>query len=363
MNKERTVGSTVNSPPMQRTISILKNGKRLIAVLLVAVSVVIGAYFMQDMRKGKGLRNYKNYQLIGDWGEFADTVVFGEPTGVAVDTSQNVFILHRAGRKWPLTNRMPRSRIDQNCVLLVDGKSGKPINSWGKDLFIMPHGITIDKENNVWITDAGLHQVLKFNIQGKLITTMGEAGKPGNDSGHFNRPTDVTVGPDGVVYVADGYRNSRVVMFSRSGKYLGCWGKKGKNEKEFDIPHGITCDDAGHVYVADRENNRVQQFDANGTFIRLVTGKSFGKFTAVAFDKNRRELLAADDLVFLGLRHRGSDIFVFDSVFNTRHRFGRSGFADGPAGWYHDVAVDRDGNIFVADMLQNRVHKFAAVAK
>ena len=85
--------------------------------------------------------------------------------------------------------------------------------------------VAIDPEDNLWLTDVGLHQVFKFDRAGNLLMTLGERGVAGEDVQHFNLPTDVAVAPDGSFYVSDGYRNSRVIKFSSQGKYRTSWGK------------------------------------------------------------------------------------------------------------------------------------------
>lgn len=117
---------------------------------------------------------------------------------------------------------------------------------------------------------------MKFDHQGKLLMKIGAAGVAGDDSLHFNRPTDVAVASDGSIYVSDGYRNSRVVKFSAAGKYLYAWGVKGSGPGQFDLPHGLDLDGEGNVYVADRENSRIQIFSPSGRFIREWKDKSFG---------------------------------------------------------------------------------------
>ncbi len=107
---------------------------------------------------------------------------------------------------------MPGTFIKEKTILQVDRGSGQLLNSWGADLFIMPHGLTVDNNNNVWVTDVGLHQVFKFTHEGKLLLKLGEANVPGNDKTHFNRPTDVAVAADGSFYVSDGYRNGTMIL-------------------------------------------------------------------------------------------------------------------------------------------------------
>jgi peptidylamidoglycolate lyase len=146
----------------------------------------------------------------------------------------------------------------------LDPNTGRILKEWGKNIFIMPHGLTIDKGDNIWVTDVGLQQVLKFNRNGDLLMRIGTAKVAGNDSTHFDQPTDVAIAADGSFYVSDGYGNSRVVKCSSEGHFLFAWGSKGHKPGEFDLPHGIELDSAGNVYIADRENKRIQVFDPNG---------------------------------------------------------------------------------------------------
>ena len=283
----------------------------------------------------------------------------GNPTGISIDTNQNIVVFHRANREWSLFGSMPDKPIQSETILIINKDSGKLINSWGDNLFVMPHGLKADSDNNIWVTDVGLHQIFKFSYDGKLLLKLGQAGIAGNDSSHFNKPTDVAIAKDGSFYVSDGYENSRIIKFSATGKYLFEWGKKGDNEGEFNIPHGISLDDNGNVYVADRENNRIQEFDSTGKFIRHFSDNSFGAISAVASDKSK--LFVVDDVTFLKVKHRGSDVFIFDTTGKVQTRFGRSGFYNGKTSWYHDLAVDKDENIYVGDILGNTIQKFRKV--
>ena len=226
----------------------------------------------------------------------------------------------------------------------------------------MPHGLTVDKDNNVWVTDVGLHQIFKFSHEGKLLMKLGEAKIPGNDSLHFNRPTDVAVAADGSFYVSDGYRNSRVVKFSASGKYIFEWGRKGNKPGEFNIPHAIDLDAKGNVYVADRQNNRIQEFDANGKFLKEWKNKSFANLYSVTIDKRNQHLFAVDYLIIMDTIIKGSNIIEFDPAGNLIGQFGRSGSYKGPLCRYHDICMDKEGNIYVGDILGNRVQKFRLIS-
>ncbi len=336
--------------------------KKIIYILLILIVFLMACYIFQDRKMGKGTSTGIQYELVKDWPKLPHNFVLGNPTGIGIDSNQHIFIFHRGNRQWPLLGNMPSTYIQENTILLIDGQSGTIINSWGSNLFIMPHGLTVDKENNVWVTDVGLHQVFKFSHEGKLLLKIGEAKVPGNDSAHFNRPTDIAVAKDGSFYVSDGYGNSRVMKFSAGGKYLFQWGKKGNGESEFNIPHGIDLDTYGNVYVADRENSRIQVFDSTGKFLKQLTNQNFGNICSVTIDKTRGNLFATDDLSFLGIRHRGSDILIMDTIGTVLTRFGRSSNYDGAACWYHDIAVDSQQDIYVGDILGNKVQKFRRIA-
>jgi peptidylamidoglycolate lyase len=306
--------------------------------------------------KDHGVSN--NYKQVKGWPRLSPGYAIGPAVGIDVDTDGHIFLFSRAGREWKELMPVPSTRISGKTILEIDGKTGELINSWGDHLFVMPHGLTVDTANNIWVTDVELQQVFKFSHTGKLLMTLGEAGVSGNDTAHFNRPTAVAVAADGSFYVSDGYGNSRVVKFAANGQYLCAWGAKGKNPGEFDIPHGIDLDNEGNVYVADRENQRVQVFDGSGNFLRQLTGDSFGHLCSVVFDKKEKRIIAVDDKISLGVLHQGSDIILFDSAGSSFSSFGRSGHYDGPVCWYHDIAVDKEGSIYVVDLLTSQVQKF-----
>ncbi len=200
------------------------------------------------------------YRVQIRFGEEPDTMPdgwkFGRVSAVAVDRTGNVYVFHRG------------NKADS---IVVFSPQGKYLRSWGKGLFANPHGIRIAKDGNVWVTDTNLHMVMEFTPEGKLLRTWGTKGKPGTTPDTFNRPTDVAFLPNGDFFVTDGYGNSRVVKFSKDGKYLMEWGKRGTGPGEFDLPHAIVIDSRQNLYVSDRENNRIQIFDANGKFLRQWT--------------------------------------------------------------------------------------------
>ena len=172
-------------------------------------------------------------------------------------------------------------------------------------MFVFPHGATVDREGNLWVTDARGengkgHQVFKFNPQGKVLMTLGKAGVSGSGPDLFDQPTDVLVGPDGDVFVTDSHRNgrnNRVVKFTKDGKFVKEWGKKGSGPGEISEPHTIAMDSRGRIFVGDRENYRIQIFDQVGRF--LTEWRQFGRPSGIT--------ITSDDTIYVTDSESGPD--------------------------------------------------------
>lgn len=298
------------------------------------------------------------YELVTSWPELSKGYMLGQPTGIGIDKNDHLFVFHRAGRMW--TTPFPDSAISQNTILELDNESGKILHSWGANYFIMPHGLTVDKQNNIWLTDVGLHQIFKFSHDGKLLMKLGVAKVPGNDSLHFNLPTDIAVSDDGTFYVSDGYGNSRIVKFSANGNFIKAWGKFGNKPGEFNIPHGIAIDKNNTIYVADRQNNRIQLFDGAGNFIKeLKNDAQVQQLPSIAVDKtNHLFAIDYDPTIQKDSVAKGSTIFEFDPSQHATNHFGVDGSANRTSSWLHDIAIDSKGNIYVGDITGLKVLKF-----
>ncbi|MEO6729779.1 MAG: peptidyl-alpha-hydroxyglycine alpha-amidating lyase family protein [Ferruginibacter sp.] len=325
--------------------------------LFVLFALLLNACDNKSYQHSKSpLRAKTEYQLVKNWPQLPAGFKLGNPVGIGIDLDQNIFVFHRADRQWPLLGKMPAWPISSKTIVLLHRQTGKILNSWGAGLFVMPHGLTVDDLNNIWVTDVGLHQVFKFSHDGLLLMTLGHANVAGNDSLHFNLPTDVAVAKDGSFYVSDGYGNSRIVKFSKAGKYLFQWGKKGNGPGEFNIPHAIDLDEKGNVYVADRENKRIQSFDAKGNFLQQWKDKSFGEIYSVAIDKVNNDVFAVDYITQY-LFPKASNIILFDSLSNPAIVFG-SGLDEEPVCRCHDIAIDNEQSIYVGDIRGNTIQKF-----
>ncbi len=327
-------------------------------LLFFTAFLILGCKDSEKSKPEQETKKSDSYILVKDWPDLPDNFTLGSPTGLGKDTNGNIIVFHRSGRTW---DSMPISHlplITKNTISTIDSKTGEILKSWGKNLFIMPHGLEVDNHNNIWVTDCGLHQVFKFDSDGNLLMTLGEAKVSGNDSLHFNLPTDVAVSKDGSFYISDGYENSRVAKFSKEGKYLFEWGKFGNEKGEFNIPHGIDLDNEGNVYVADRENNRIQKFDDQGNFIALWQNKITEQLYSVTIDPKKNHLFGTDYMTVHDTTVKGSDIFRFDLDMNLEMQFGRTGFYDGPISRYHNILIDNEGSIYVGDILGNGIQKF-----
>lgn len=277
--------------------------------------------------------------------------ILGGVSGVGVGRSNEIYLLHRAGRVW--NRETPAEVIQQPTVLVLHARTGRAIRTWGENRFIMPHGLTVDQRGNVWITDVMLHQVFKFSPRGRLLMVVGEARVPGSDGTHFDRPSDVAVLPDGSFYVSDGYGNSRVAKFSSRGRFEFEWGSRGSGPGQFIVPHGIDVGPGGRVYVADRENRRVQVFDQRGRFLSEWRPAPLRNPFAVV--SRRAEIfVAGHDPETIGpagptraASYNGDGALVA--------QLASAGEAHRTA---HDMAVSRDGIVYVVGGWRHGIERF-----
>ena len=243
----------------------MSEGNRARLSSIVAIVAVIATFevrvFAQD----------NPYRVVEGWAKLPEGRSWGSTAAVDVDSNDHIWVAERCG-----ANSCAGSNLSP---ILEFDPSGKLLRSFGAGMFVFPHGICVDKEGNVWVTDGDGkdgkgHQVFKFSPDGRVLMTLGKAGVAGDGPDAFNRPSDVIVAPNGDIFVADGHggdSNARIVKFSKDGKFIKSWGKKGIVPGEFDTPHGLAFDSKGRLFVADRNNNRIQIFDQEGSFIEQWT--------------------------------------------------------------------------------------------
>lgn len=302
----------------------------------------------------------EGYRVVHGGPQLPEGRVLGSVSGVGIDKHGNVFVFHRNQRTWPASNILATTPIAGPTVTVFDAHTGEVLAEWGDNTFAMPHGLTVDRDDNVWLTDVALHQIFKFTHDGKLLLTLGERGVSGNDATHFNRPTDVEVAANGSVFVSDGYRNTRVMEFSPNGTFVSQWGAKGTGPGEFNVPHGLAMDIDDRIYVADRENDRVQVFDSAGQFLAQWKGGAIGRPYGIAIAPNGTVLIAdGGEQPDSPPDRSGVDVLKLDGTMIER--FGRWGNYDGQFLMAHDIAVAQDGAVYVGDITGGRVQKFVAV--
>jgi DNA-binding beta-propeller fold protein YncE len=304
----------------------------------------------------------------------------GEVAGVAVDARDHVWIVQRP-RTLSADERgaivMPPGNaccVPAPPVLEFDPE-GNVVQAWGGpgtgyDWPGNEHGISVDHTDHVWLGGNGDndHHILKFTRAGKFVLQIGRAGVTGGDGDttHLGRPADVRVDPGtNEVFVADGYRNHRVIVFdATTGAFKRQWGANGRppgerGVKSFGTPtHCVRLAREGLVYVCDRANNRIQVFRRDGTFLReiiLATDtRGNGSVWDVDFSRDRGQtyLYAADgenNHVWLLARKSGKVL----------ERFGRGGRHAGQFDWVHNIAVDSKGNLYTTEVGHaKRVQKF-----
>jgi sugar lactone lactonase YvrE len=262
------------------------------------------------------------YQAEAGWAKMPEGRTWGSTSAVGIDRGGNIWVGERCGANTCAGSSLP--------PLLQFDRSGKLLKSFGEGTLLFPHGFHIDRDGNVWVTDAQGkdgkgHQVLKFSPEGKLLMALGKAGVAGEGPDTFNQPSDVVVAGNGDIFVADGHdsnSNARIVKFNKDGKFIKTWGKRGSAPGEFNTPHTIALDSRGRVFVGDRANNRIQIFDQEGTF--LEEWKQFGRPSGIDIDAK-------------------DTIYVADSESNTKRN----------PGWKRGIRIGsaRDGKVtaFIPD--------------
>ncbi|XP_073744792.1 peptidyl-glycine alpha-amidating monooxygenase isoform X13 [Callorhinus ursinus] len=300
----------------------------------------------------------------------------GQVSGVALDLKNNLVIFHRGDHVWDgnsfdsmfVYQQRGLGPIEEDTILVIDPNNAAVLQSSGKNLFYLPHGLSVDKDGNYWVTDVALHQVFKLdpNSKGSPLLILGRSMQPGSDQNHFCQPTDVAVDPDtGTIYVSDGYCNSRIVQFSPTGEFITQWGEESSRSNpkpgQFNVPHSLALvPHLGQLCVADRENGRIQCFKTDTKeFVREIKHASFGRnvfaisyIPGLLFAVNGKPFFGDQEPVqgFVMNFSSGEIIDVFKPV---RKHF------DMP----HDIAASGDGTVYVGDAHTNTVWKFTLTEK
>jgi len=297
--------------------SIIGRMKQAICPTVLALLVTV----MQPVTRAED----QAYKLVEGWGPLPAGVTWGEVPAMTIDKESRILAFHR----------------NEPNVVEFD-RSGKVLKTWGSG-FVYPHGIRIDRNGFLWLTDARGEngkgqQIFKYTRDGKLLMTIGTAGKSGEEDNVFNGPTDVAVALNGDIFISDGHVNSRIVKLSKDGKFIKAWGKKGSAPGEFNVPHSIFFDSRGRLFVGDRSNHRIQIFDQDGNFIDQWT--QFGSPSGI--------FIAPDDTLYVVDYNDKKRVFVGSAKDGSvKYALHDLALAEG-------VAVDGEGSIYVGETVPGK---------
>ena len=290
---------------------------------LIAATVLLGAGMRAPAQPNP-------YRTVEHWLQLPEGRLWGSTSAVDIDRDgRGIWVAERCGAN--------TCAGKTDAPILKFDADGKLVTSFGAGLFIFPHGISVDPDGNVWVTDGQGrdgkgHQVFKFSPDGRILMTLGKAGVAGDGPDTFNQPDDVAIAPNGDIFVSDGHTpgmgNARVVKFSKDGRFIKQWGKHGSGPGEFEVPHALAFDSQGRLFVGDRANNRIQIFDQEGNF--LEQWKQFSRPSGIYID--RRDV-----------------IYVTDSESTDKPGYGYN------PGWKRGIRIGsaRDGSVtaFIPDPL------------
>ncbi len=273
------------------------------------------------------------YQIQEGWGQLPKGWRFGWIPAVAVDSQDRVYVYSRS----------------EHPMVVFDCE-GNFLDSWGEDVLEDAHGIYIDGSDNIFCVERETHIVHKFATDGKLLMSIGRRGQAGADGEPFNLPTDLALGPDGEIFISDGYGNARVHKYSPEGELIMSWGRSGTGPGEFDLSHCVRVDRHNRVLVADRTNNRIQFFTLDGEYIQ-----EWGNFLQpdTIFIDN-------EDIVYVAELDQRFTILTLDGEIITQ--WGSERGSEVPGEFFacpHGTCVDSKGDIYVSEVqADGRLQKF-----
>jgi len=268
-----------------------------------------------------------NWEVLPSWGQLPAGTTWGAASQVSTTSDGKIIVLRRM--------------VPSFFVLNPDGTF---VKSWGDTPYKLAHGVRVDREGFIWVTDNSDNIVQKFSADGKLLMTVGRKGAAGDNASQdaFDGPADVVVAANGDFFVADGYRNSRVVQFSKEGKFIRViGGTKGTEPGQFNLPHAVVIDSKGRLIVADAENNRIQVFDQTGKFLEQWTD-------FIAKPRGAMVITADDTLYVSHVDAEAISIVKNGKVVDVIR---------GVGGRPHGMTLDREGNIYVSFPLSMGVKK------
>ena len=347
--------------------------------LFVALASVGVAAYAADL--GGPVPEIK-FDSVADFLKWPADLHLGEASGVAMNSKKHLFVFSRGNTTGP-------AYAATAAQILEFDQNGKYVREIGHNLYAwsFAHTVRVDSADNIWAVDKGSDMVIKFNPEGRVTMVFGrkkeasdEAGpwtrvnppRPAVD-GQFRQPTDVTWDPEGNIFISDGYINSRVAKFDKNGDWVKQWGAPGNGQSQFNTPHSIAADAKANIYVADRGNRRIQVFDHDGNFLKVIT-------IDVPVPPDAHPWFGAQPTPQQGVAQSGapwaicitpgpgtqylysSDAFpgrvyklsLDGQVLGT---IGKSGRQLKQFGWIHEMACPSENEIYTAEILNWRVQK------
>jgi DNA-binding beta-propeller fold protein YncE len=288
-----------------------------------------------------------------DWEQLPPDLSHRDVAAVAVGLDGRVYLATRV----------------RSCIFVYE-RDGTFVRTWGEGMFSdRLHGLTMHPDGTLFVVDDGGHSVRHFTTDGKELAPVGPVGKASDtgydgsnlatiarSAGPYNRPTNIAVAPNGDLYVSDGYGNARVHHFSPDGKLIRSWGEPGTGPGQFNISHGICVLPDGRVLVADRENDRIQVFDAAGTYLKewpaqrptqLVPGPDGRLYVAELWWRKGLKTPKGDEIT----SDRYGRVSIMDTDGRVLARVG-GGPPNTPGNFTapHGIAVDSRGDVYVAEV-------------
>ena len=304
------------------------------------------------------------------WPKKPDGVAWGPMPGIAVDSHDCVYLF---------TRKQPAVQVFRT--------DGTLVRSWSPTIDRGAHGIRVDRQGNVWLTDFLRHVIEKYSPEGTLLLTLGEPGRRGSDSRHFDGPTDMAILSGGDVFISDGYGNRRIIQFDKQGSFVKQWGGDGDAPGQFALPHAIVADSQERLYVADRNNGRIQVFDTAGRLLANwddllmpwglwmtagdelwvcgssrvrksdvgSTGKASGSTSQAKSESHGVpwQVAPPPDQWLLKLSREGK-VLLRAPLAKAASTPGKPGEVD----WVHAVAIDSQGAVYLGDIEGKRAQKY-----
>ena len=359
----------------------MSRSRYLMSTLFACGALVLGASTAESQSAGntitgEGLPN-PTATVTANWGDLPEGREWGSTAGVDIDPIDGQLWAYERCGAGSFGAGVPIN-CDSNPVdpiFKFDRNTGEVLANFGGGIMVTPHGIHVDADGNVWVTDfAGNaegtkgHQVHKFSPDGELLMSLGTAGQPGTGPNQLNQPNDVVTAPDGSIFVADGHSGQgmtsnqaiaagreagltgRILKFAPDGTFIKEWGRIGTLHGEFRTPHAVEFDSQGRLFVADRGNHRIEIFDQDGNYLDSLY--SHGRISGI--------FITPDDMLYSidsessmtshanwmnGVRIGPVDedrVTGFIPPFDAETRPYQGAAGEG-------VAVDADGNVFAAE--------------